>query len=71
MMQPTRYVRIFADEHGESHFADVGVNLEPVDVAPPASPLLVAALFPAKSCSFVRGSRSGTGASHIRRLTAR
>jgi hypothetical protein len=61
MMQPRRYVRIFADEHGESHFADVGVNLEPVDFAPPASPLLVAALFPAKSCSYVRGSPEWDG----------
>lgn len=52
-MRRARYVRLFADERGESHFAEVEVALDPVDFAPPAPPLNVAALFPAARCSFV------------------
>lgn len=54
-MHHARYVRLFADEHGESHFAEVDVPLESVDFAPPAAPLSFAALFPASSCGFVSG----------------
>ena len=54
-MRHARYVRLFADAQGESHFDEVDVDLEPVDFAPPAAPLHVAALFPAISCGFVCG----------------
>jgi hypothetical protein len=54
-MHRARYVRLFADERGESHFADVEVELEPVAYAPPAPPLPVAALFPATGCGFLSG----------------
>ena len=49
------YVRLFADERGESHFDEIAVDLEPVDFAPPAAPLHIAALFPATSCGLVSG----------------
>ena len=49
-MQSWRYVRLFADADGESHFADVEVALEPTDFAPPAAPLGVAPLFSAQRC---------------------
>ena len=52
-MRRAHYVRLFADEHGESHFEEVAVELTAVDFAPPAPPLHVAALFPATGCSFV------------------
>ena len=52
-MRRASSVRLFADERGESHFAEVDVELAPVDFAPPAPPLHVAALFPATGCSFV------------------
>ena len=52
-MRRASYVRLFADEQGESHFAEVAVTLAPVDFAPPAPPLHVAALFPATHCSVV------------------
>jgi hypothetical protein len=54
-MRRASYVRLFADERGESHFAEVEVELGPVDFSPPAPPLHVAALFPATGCSFVYG----------------
>ncbi|MEA2596197.1 MAG: hypothetical protein QOF01_2666 [Thermomicrobiales bacterium] len=52
-MQRVSYVRLFADEQGESHFDEVEVALAPVDFAPPAPPLHVGALFPAARCGFV------------------
>ena len=52
-MQVTRYVRIYADDRGEFHFADVDVSLAPVDFAPPAAPLNLAPLFPAAQCFFM------------------
>lgn len=48
-----RYTRLYADAEGESHFEEVATDLLPVDFAPPAPPLQVAALFPAMGCSFV------------------
>ena len=52
-MQRAQYVRLFADEQGESHFEDVEVTLEPFEFAPPAAPLNIAALFPAERVGFV------------------
>jgi len=54
-MRRTTYVRLYADEQGESHFDEVEVGLEPFDFAPPAAPLHVAPLFPAARCGFVCG----------------
>lgn len=54
-MRQAGYVRLFADEHGESHFAEVDVPLDVADFAPPAMSLHAAALFPATSCGFVSG----------------
>ena len=38
-----KYTRIYCDVDGESHFEDVYVEVAPVDFAPPASPLNMAA----------------------------
>lgn len=54
-MHQAGYVRLFADEQGESHFAEVAVPLDLIDFAPPATPLLFATLFPATSCGLVSG----------------
>jgi hypothetical protein len=37
------YTRIYSSADGESHFEDVSVNVAPVDFAPPAPPLNMAA----------------------------
>jgi hypothetical protein len=60
-MPGTRYVRLFADAQGESHFAEVAVELHAVDFAPPAAPLHVASLFPATSCGLVYGPADWDG----------
>ncbi len=38
-----KYIRIYCDDSGDSHFEDVSVEVSPVDYAPPALPLNLAA----------------------------
>jgi hypothetical protein len=52
-MRQVGFVRLFTDECGESHFAEVELDLEPSEFAPPSPPLQVAALFPATRCAFL------------------
>jgi hypothetical protein len=49
----TKYVRVWADAHGESHFEDVEMQLTPVDFAPPAPPLNASAFSPASQFGFI------------------
>jgi hypothetical protein len=48
------YVRIFADDQGESHFEDVDVSLSLVEVAPGISPLFASAFQEASRYGFLR-----------------
>ena len=48
-----RYVRLYADAAGESHFEDVEVPLAAADFAPPAPPLHVSPFSPAERYGFV------------------
>ncbi len=52
-MQQAKYVRIYSDENGESHFEDLKVPLPPVDFAPPAAPLNIAQFLPATQTVWV------------------
>ena len=52
-MQVANYVRLYADEDGESHFEDVDTELQPMDFAPPAAPLNVAPISAAEQCLWV------------------
>jgi|SRR5262245_15718402 hypothetical protein len=45
-MQRAKYIRLYADENGESHFEDLEMVLVPVDFAPPAAPLHIAQFRP-------------------------
>jgi mannose-6-phosphate isomerase-like protein (cupin superfamily) len=45
-MQRAHYVRLYADERGESHFEDLELTLAPMDFAPPAAPLNLAQFLP-------------------------
>ena len=60
-MEVFRYVRLFADDDGASHFEDVELRLEPRDFAPPAPPLLVAALGEANGPVVLIGGAQGWG----------
>lgn len=59
-MQLAKYVRLYADEFGESHFEDLEVALVPVDFAPPAAPLNIAQFRPTAQSLFV-GAPPGWG----------
>ena len=48
-----RYVRLYADAAGESHFEDVEAPLAAADFAPPAPPLQVSPFSPAERYGFV------------------
>ena len=45
-MQKANYIRLYADESGESHFEDLETELLPVDFAPPAAPMNIAEFLP-------------------------
>lgn len=59
-----RYVRIYADANGESHFGDAEVALSPADYAPPAAPLEVSAATDAQRFVFVGGASGWEGDWH-------
>lgn len=48
-----KYVRLYADEEGESHFETVEVKLAPTDYAPPAPPINVSGPSPAHQLIFL------------------
>lgn len=45
-MQHAHYIRLYTDEHAESHFEDLEIDLAPVDFAPPTVPLNIARYLP-------------------------
>ncbi len=47
-----KYVRIYADENGESHFEDIEIEFLPVDFAPPAPPINISSFTPANRFGF-------------------
>jgi hypothetical protein len=55
------YLRLYADEAGESHFEDVDVALVLTDFAPPAAPAYLASLGEASAIVVVAGDRSWGG----------
>jgi len=52
-MTKVHYVRLFADDDGESHFSEEEMDLTSVDFAPPAPPLHLSAFAAAKQMAFV------------------
>jgi quercetin dioxygenase-like cupin family protein len=47
------YVRVYADQNGDSHFEDVEVALSPTDFAPPAPPIDVSPPMQATAVAFL------------------
>jgi len=47
------YVRISADESGDTHFDDAAIGLTLAGFAPPAPPLLLSEVMPATGCIFI------------------
>jgi hypothetical protein len=52
-MQNIEYTRLYADEHGQSHFAQVAADGAQLDAAVRSAPVPIAAFFPASRCGFV------------------
>ncbi len=46
------YIRLYADEEGESHFEDVEITFQETDFIPPAPPLLVSSFNPTEQYGF-------------------
>lgn len=59
-----KYVRLFEDSTGESHFEDVEEKLKPADFAPPAPPLNVSAAIPALQMIFLSAPAGWLGDWH-------
>ena len=53
LVQQAKYIRLYSDEKGESHFEDLETELVPVDFAPPAAPLNIAQFLPATQSLWV------------------
>ena len=47
-----KYTKIYSDEKGESHFKDIEIELESIEYAPPAPPLMLSKFMPAKQFAF-------------------
>jgi hypothetical protein len=60
----TRYVRLYCDQSGESHFADVAEELTLVNFAPPADAVRLSSFFPATRTSFFSAPAGWTGDWH-------
>jgi hypothetical protein len=56
-----KVVRIFADDAGESHFAEVFLPLSVADLAPPMTPLPVSAPMTAERVVFFHGPQAEEG----------
>jgi hypothetical protein len=60
-MQQARYIRLYTDEGGESHFEDRELTLTAVNFAPPAAPLNIAPFLPTAQSLWVGGPVGGAG----------
>ncbi len=47
-----KYVRVYADSIGESHFEDLTIDLNEIDFAPPAPPIFTSELNPSSKYGF-------------------
>jgi len=59
-----KYVRLYADDNGESHFEDCELVFKSVDFAPPAPPLDVSVFGQAEQCSILRAKPGWIGDWH-------
>jgi hypothetical protein len=48
-----RYVRIYADPAGETHFSEIDIDLSPVDFAPPAPLVSLSTSMPTEGLVFL------------------
>jgi quercetin dioxygenase-like cupin family protein len=59
-----KYLRLYADDNGESHFEDIKLKFQTVDFAPPSPPLDVSTFGEAENCSILRAEPGWKGDWH-------
>lgn len=64
MSNTLTYLRLYADEAGESHFAPLAIEASPRNFAPPAPPFSVSELAPASRYGFLHLSNGWIGDFH-------
>ncbi len=64
MILPLKYVRLFVDDAGQSHFEDCTLPLETRSFAPPTTPLEASELIPALGFAVVRFAPDWSGPWH-------
>lgn len=60
-----RYVRLFADETGESHFDDIEIEFTSIDYVQSAAPLDFSATLPASHVAFMRAPAGWASDFHV------
>jgi hypothetical protein len=60
-----KFVRLYSDQTGESHFEDVESELSLRDFAPPAPPLALSSYLPATRTAFLGGPAGWSGDWHV------
>lgn len=48
-----KYARLYADQDGESHFEDVGIDFDPADLVPPTPPVGLSEMMAAEHVGFL------------------
>jgi hypothetical protein len=64
MIKPANCTRLFADEHGETHFEDIEFPMHDVQYAPPAPALQLSDPIAARRLSWLRFPADWTDAAH-------
>jgi len=59
-----KYVRVYADQNGDSHFEDVKVEMSLTNFAPPAPPVELSPLMPVTQVAFLGFSAGWDGPPH-------
>lgn len=60
-----RYTRLFADDHGESHFADIEIDFTATDYVQSAAPVDFSAPLPASQVAFLRAPAGWASDFHV------
>jgi len=59
-----KYIRLYSDTDGESHFEDADIEFQSVDFAPPAPPLDISVFGQAEQCSILKAKPGWKGDWH-------
>ena len=59
-----KYVRLYADDNGESHFEECELVFKSVDFAPPAPPLDISTFGEVENCSLLKAAPGWVGDWH-------